>query len=207
MLTRRFLHLAQTSKVGLKASASVRFYSDDLDQSRRSGHTARDKSNSGPLDAASPEKGKKASQDGLTGNPEGVGFADQVGSQTSSKSSSGEGSNGHENITPPSFADAIKEKLGFGTTAGEAKQNRGGGKGVTGAGQPTFDSGKRTMHTSAVRMADKTQGQAPASSRQPRESTYGQQNEHLKHKESPSAPDSGKGNAAANPTLPSRLVR
>lgn len=199
MLTRRVLRLAQTS--------NVRFYSAALDQSRRAGHAAKDQSKSGPLDAANPEKGKKASRDGLTGNAEGVGFADQVGSQSASgKASTGEGTNGHENITPPSFADAIKQKLGFGTTAGEAKQNRGGGKGVTGTGQPAFDHGKRTMHSSAVRMKDKTQGQAPASSRQPKDSTHGEQNAHLKHKKSPGAPDSGKGNAGANPTLPSRQV-
>ena len=90
-----------------------------------------------PLDAASPESGKRAPHY-MKGNREGLGFAEQVGSQSATASNaddadgtlqkpeSGEGKGAQEGITPPAFADAVKKKLGFKTTAGEDKQNRGG---------------------------------------------------------------------------------
>ncbi|KAI0077297.1 hypothetical protein K474DRAFT_1661924 [Panus rudis PR-1116 ss-1] len=160
--------------------------------------------------AANSNSQQKAPHDGLSGNPEGVGFRDQVGSQSfsatrSSLSERHESVGGQENITPPSFVDAVKNKLGLKTTPGEDKQNRGGGEGVTGTGKPRFDSGKRTFMTSAVARfpADRTtEGTAPESSRMPKDSTIGDQNAHLKHKEG-NERDHGKGNAASNPTLPS----
>ena len=149
----------------------------------------------------------------ISGNPEGIGFAEQVGSQSASAharvlATSREAFSGQENITPPSLTDAVKNKLGLKTTAGEDKQNRGGGEGVTGSGKPRFDSGKRLMSTSAILSKDKTtKGQAPQASRQPKDKTNADQNEHITHRSS-SAKDGkrGKGNAAQNPTLPSHQV-
>lgn len=169
-----------------------------------------------PLDAAASHRGptRKPSRGNLSGNAEGVGFVDQVGSQSATADKRTpdrqEGFNGEENITPPSFIDAVKNKLGMKTTPEEDKQNRGGGEGVTGTGKPRFDA-KRTLWTSAVNgmpAADRsTSGQAPDNSREPKERTNAEQNPHLKHRSSASAPDdSGKGNAAAEPTLPSHKV-
>lgn len=221
MLSRRLLRLPHTPRVAARATA-VRFYNPDQkgdvhDQAQHAGFSAKDPRKSSPTDAANFEKGKKAPHD-LTGNKEGLGFAEQVGSQSATASSGqfgsrlrkpeiAEGYSGEENITPPSFTDAVKSKLGFKTTAGEDKQNRGGGVGVTGTGQVTVDRGKRTFHTSVASwMADGTKGQAPEASRQPKDSTYSEQNAHLKHKESSSEPDHGKGNAAEEPKLPSQHV-
>ncbi len=221
MLAHRLTRLTTRLVAVPRTSASVRFYNPDQkgdphDQSHQSGYAATDPKKASPADAASPAGGKQASRGGLSGNQEGVGFADQVGSQSSSdsdthantaqKPESSEGFGAEENITPPSFTDAVKNKLGFKTTAGEDKQNRGGGKGVTGTGNVTYDTAKRTMHTSAVhRMPAKTQGQAPEASRQPKDKTYSDQNAHLKHKKA-GAPDQGKGNAAKDPKLPSHEV-
>ncbi|EKM59994.1 uncharacterized protein PHACADRAFT_138385 [Phanerochaete carnosa HHB-10118-sp] len=223
MLSRRILYLPHTRRIAARATA-VRFYNPDqkgdtFDQAHHAGRDAKDPRKSSPLDAANVGKGKKAPHN-LTGNKEGLGFAEQVGSQSATgsneqifgntmrKPESVEGYSGQENITPPSFADAVKSKLGFKTTAGEDKQNRGGGVGVTGTGQATVDRGKRMFHTSAVSWApDETKGQAPEASRQPKDSTYSDQNAHLKHKGSPSESDHGKGNAAREPKLPSQHVR
>lgn len=170
----------------------------------------------------------KASHEGLSGNPEGVGFAEQVGgaSATDSHSASGgqnaaaaECMHGKQEATPPGFLDSMKSALAFETTSGEVKQNRGGGEGVTGTG--TFGGlkgeqrqQKRALHTSApTRMATggdrTTTGQAPESSRQPRDRTHSEQNEHLKHREETGSAhvSKGKGNAAENPSLPSHKVR
>ncbi|TCD60281.1 hypothetical protein EIP91_010433 [Steccherinum ochraceum] len=164
-----------------------------------------------PSDAASSHAASqhKAPHGDLSGNPEGVGFVEQVGSHSASaqKGSSSwgqEGFSGQENITPPSFVDAIKNKIGLKTTAGEDKQNRGGGEGVTGSGKPMFDTGKRLLWTSAVLQKDNTKGQAPKESRQPKDKTNADQNDHLQHRSSASkGGKQGKGNAAENPTLPS----
>lgn len=190
-----------------------------MDQSRQAGFAATNAANSAPTDAANRKEGKnaRAARGELLGNAENLGFADQVGSQTATamngwssgagEADSAEGTSGKDEITPPAFVDAVKKNLGFKTTAGEDKQNRGGGKGVTGTGTFAFDHGKRTFHTSAFFMADPaTRGQAPTGSRQPQDSTYGDQNAHLKHKSDPSKADSGKGNAAEEPSLPSQHV-
>jgi len=186
---------------------------DVQDQAARSGQSSANKS---PLDAASGAKGKKASQEGLSGNQEGVGFAEQVGGASSSgQRNAGEGAGGKEEATPPGFLDAVKSTLGFKTTSGEVKQNRDGGEGVTGTG--TFGGLKgeqkqnkhagRGFHTSArAAMATDTTttGQAPGASRQPKDRTYADQNEHLNHREADSSRESkGKGNAAEKPSLPS----
>lgn len=195
---------------------------DVHDQAARSGQASADKS---PLDAASAEKGKKASREDLRGNPEGVGFAEQVGSASATASggghNSGEGVKGREEATPPGFLDSVKSVLGFKTTSGEVKQNRGGGEGVTGTGtfaglkddQKQNKNAGRGFHTSArvAVPADRTTtGQAPDASRQPVGRTHGEQNEHLKHREENeadrAAKGQGPGNAADNPSLPSHEV-
>ncbi|KAJ3553900.1 hypothetical protein NM688_g3372 [Phlebia brevispora] len=214
MLSRRVVCLARIPRA-LRVTGA-RFYNSEQEgdvghQAHVSGFAAKDPKKATPYDAASPAKGKKASRDGLTGNKEDIGFAEQVGSQSASasksKSETAEGITGEDEITPPAFADAVKKKLGMKTTAGEAKQNRGGGKGVTGTGSLAFDRGKRTMYTCASWMDEAAaRRQAPEGSRKPQDSTLGEQNAHLKHKSSPSKPDSGKGNAAEEPTLPSQHV-
>ncbi|KAI0722520.1 hypothetical protein C8Q76DRAFT_596036, partial [Earliella scabrosa] len=167
-------------------------------------------------DAASRTPGQKADRSGLSGNQEGVGFAEQVGSAsgTASKNqlgpSPGEGKGGQEESTPPGFVASLKSKFGLGTSSGEVKQNRGGGIGVTGTGalplEKKPEDGRRPYHTSAVRAVDQTRGQAPEASRQPQDRTYGDQNAHLNHKSSKGSPDRGKGNAAEDPKLPSHQL-
>ena len=215
MLSRRLIRLAQAPRASVARVTAVRFYNPDQkgdvqDQASQAGYASKNPKYAAPVDAASPETGKKASHDHI-GNKEGVGFAEQVGSASTAfggqhQPESHEGRSGREDITPPSAADAIKSKLGFKTTSGEAKQNRGGGVGVTGTGNVTVDRGKRTFHSSATaRMPDQTKGQAPEASRQPKDNTRGDQNGHLKHKAASSQPDSGKGNAAEEPHLPSHV--
>lgn len=191
---------------------------DVHNQAARSGQqVASGKQSSGPHDAASRTGGQQADRSGLSGNQEGVGFADQVGSAsaTGNKGSTGalagEGKGGAEESTPPGLVASIKSKLGLGTTSGEVKQNRGGGVGVTGTGALPFEKkpgeGRKAYHTSAVRAAEPTVGQAPEASRQPKESTNADQNAHLKHKPAGSTKaDKGRGNAGENPTLPSHQV-
>ncbi|KAI8989855.1 hypothetical protein BD414DRAFT_485351 [Trametes punicea] len=191
--------------------------SDVHDQAARSGQrVAQGEQSAGPYDAASRTGGQKTDRSGLSGNKEGVGFAEQVGSATGTgnkgeaAASSGEGKGGEEESTPPGFVASLKSKLGLGTTSEEVKQNRGGGVGVTGTGALPFEKkpgeGRRPFHTSAVRPADPTVGQAPEASRQPKERTNAEQNPHLQHKPADTAnafPDQGKGNAGENPRLPS----
>lgn len=224
MLSRQFVSLSRTSYFNPAAVAlatNVRFKShaggllhksdqagDPLHQSlAQSKESKANPHKTTPSDAAASHArpAHQASRSDVSGNPENIGFADQVGSQSASAdrdatSSADEGKAGNENVTPPSFLDAVKNKLGMKTTAGEDKQNRGGGAGVTGTGR----SAERAFSTSAVSRADRTtQGQAPASSRAPQEPTHGEQNPHLKHKAA-SERDSGKGNAAEHPSLPSK---
>ncbi|OSC97976.1 hypothetical protein PYCCODRAFT_1480984 [Trametes coccinea BRFM310] len=190
---------------------------DVHDQAARSGQKVAQGSQSlGPYDAASRTGDQKTDRSGLSGNQEGVGFAEQVGSAsgTGSKSqpspSAGEGMGGQEESTPPGLFASIKSKIGLNTSSDEVKQNRGGGVGVTGTGALPFEKkpseGRRPFHTSASRAADPTTGQAPEASRQPKERTHAEQNPHLRHKSADGAkaqPDQGKGNAGENPTLPS----
>ncbi|CCL99485.1 uncharacterized protein FIBRA_01503 [Fibroporia radiculosa] len=181
---------------------------DVHDQAARSGQASKEKA---PLDAASPESGKKASRAGLSGNPEGVGFAEQVGSASSTANGgprASEGMTGSEESTPPGCLDSMKSKLGFQTTSGEVKQNRGRGEGVTGTGSFSGlkeNKGQRKFHTSAMTcMPERTKGQAPEASRQPKDRTYSDQNEHLEHRSDTDAGASKeKGNAAEEPSLPS----
>ncbi|KAI0774707.1 hypothetical protein BD413DRAFT_603329 [Trametes elegans] len=189
---------------------------DTHDQAARSGQQVREGARpSGPYDAASRTGDQKTDRSGLSGNQEGVGFAEQVGSASSSGkergpgASPGEGKGGEEESTPPGLFASVKSALGLETSSGEVKQNRGGGVGVTGTGALPFEKkpgeGRRPFHTSAIRTAEPTVGQAPEASRQPKEQTNAEQNPHLKHKhaDASASPDKGKGNAGPNPTLPS----
>lgn len=125
------------------------------------------------------------------------------------------GMHGTEDATPPGFFNAVKSALAFEMTSGELKQNRGGGEGVTGAGTVGALKGeqkqhKRAFYTSAPTGGDRTTtGQAPDASRHPRDHTYSEQNEHLKHHDETDTAyaSQGKGNAAENPSLPSHKVR
>ncbi|OBZ70355.1 hypothetical protein A0H81_09821 [Grifola frondosa] len=113
---------------GSSSNASHNSPRDPHGQFTRSGQQSGDKT---PLDAALSHPGKKAARDELSGNPEGVGFAEQVGSQsaTANKQTSDqvEGVGENKESTAPGFMDAIKSKLGLGAPSGEAKQNRRGG--------------------------------------------------------------------------------
>ncbi|KAI0691377.1 hypothetical protein BC835DRAFT_1212244, partial [Cytidiella melzeri] len=164
---------------------------DTLDQSRQSGYLASKLQRSSPAAVANSEGGKKATRGSLSGNQEGVGFADQVGSQSASGSGdhAKPGSSGEENITPPSFADAVKSKLGK----------------IEGAGNVRYDSAKRTMRTSAMFVyAGEHEGVRllkAASNRRIRPTRT------RTHKSRASAHDLGKGNAAKDPKFPSHEVR
>ena len=219
MLSQCIARLTRTPRT-IRAATAVRYYNpnhkgDPLYQSHKSGLDARHSEDTAPIDAANRGVGKQADHPDLSGNAENIGFADQVGSQSrlnffnhTGKQKGGEGVSGEEEITPPAFGDVLKKKLGLGTTAAEDKQNRGGGKGVTGTGQVTFDRDqKRGFHSIAPQLHAHTRGQAPEGSRQPSEKTHLEQNPHLKHKKDVKTSDSGKGNAAENPHLPSQHVR
>ncbi|KAI0650882.1 hypothetical protein C8Q79DRAFT_900710 [Trametes meyenii] len=166
--------------------------SDVHDQAARGGQKVRrgDQS-SGPYDAASRTGGQKTDRSGLSGNQEGVGFAEQVGSASSAgkrdasaSESADEGKGGQEEAAPPGFVASVKSALGLETSAEEVNQNG-------------------AFHSSAVRGAECTVGQAPEASRQPKELTNAEQNEHLVHKTAVASKDKGKGNAGENPKLPS----
>lgn len=191
-------HLSQ----GNVSKAKHHHPGDVHDQAARAGQESADKS---PYDAASGHKGKQAQRRGLSGNPEGVGFAEQVGSASASEEKHPEeGKGATEDSTPPGVVGALKSKLGLGTSTEEVKQNRGGGGGVTGTGSfGKQDGGRRQMHVSAVAWADQTKGQAPAASREPKDCTYSEQNEHLHHRRDTESASEGKGNAAQQPSLPS----
>ncbi|KAI0940217.1 hypothetical protein AcV5_001387 [Taiwanofungus camphoratus] len=180
---------------GTVAQHGHRHPRDPQDQAARAAQAIR-ANGSAPLDAASAQPGKHAPRDDVSGNPEGVGFAEQVGGQ----SARGRGGTmgGTEESTPPSFLSALKSKLGFSTSSAQAK---------IGTGAMSVQ-GRRELHSSAVRGAQPTRGQAPAASRQPKDRTNAEQNPHLKHKPSGTSagPDKGKGNAGEELRLPSHKL-
>ncbi|OJT15481.1 hypothetical protein TRAPUB_7352 [Trametes pubescens] len=173
---------------GTASQAGNRHSQDPHNQAARGGQrVASGEQSSGPHDAASRTVNESADRSGLSGNQEGVGFADQVGSASSTANkgtASGEGKGREEEATPEGLAATIKSKLGLGSSSGGAKQTR-------------------PFHTSVMRATASTVGQAPDASRVPKERTNGDQNPHLKHKSTQASPDKGKGNAGENPTLPS----
>ncbi|EPQ58865.1 hypothetical protein GLOTRDRAFT_125184 [Gloeophyllum trabeum ATCC 11539] len=146
-----------------------------------------------------PHKGEFA------GNQEGVGMQEQIGGKSAQGAGApGEGKGGQEEASPPGWFAAAKSKLGLGTSAGEVKQNRGGGEGVTGTGTGQRQVGPRGLHTSAVSLTQGTRKAEPDGSRQPKdEHVAGEQSPHLTHKKA-GANDHGRGNAAAEPALPSK---
>ncbi|KIJ69677.1 hypothetical protein HYDPIDRAFT_22853 [Hydnomerulius pinastri MD-312] len=173
---------------------------DPHSQSARSGLEGKE---STPFDAAASRQGAKAPS-GASGNREGVGFAEQVGSASATAGGEfGESTvkGAEEEAQAPGMFSSMKQALGLGTTGDDVKQNKGGGEGVTGTGTNPLKS--RGFHTSVAFSADKTAGQAHEASRQPKEETYEDQNEHLKHKKNAGEKDGGKGNAAEDPVLPS----
>ncbi|KZP03964.1 hypothetical protein FIBSPDRAFT_768156 [Athelia psychrophila] len=178
---------------------------DPQSQSARAGLEA---SSGSGMDAASPGSATKALRSGSgKGNREGVGMAEQVGGASGGSASGGAGGGkgGEEEATAPGILAAVKNALGLGTSAGEVKQNRGGGRGVTGTGTMPF--GKRKIHSSAVAgyPGDKTavKGEAGYGARAPKNGTLADQNDHLQHQEKGET-DGGAGNAAPDPVLPSK---
>ncbi|KAI5982181.1 hypothetical protein EDD15DRAFT_167016 [Pisolithus albus] len=220
------------------------------------------------LDAAASatEGGLKAPASGLSGNKEGVGFVEQVGSASGTEASRSmrarnQGQSevkGEEEAKPPGIFAALKQVLGLGTSVEDVKQNRGSGEGVTGTGTGVgMDTGTKAkmvgtatktggagsagdwsnqrtpgshksyyscatlgsvdLASSSVTSASGSSSTAapekesrapfqspyPDSSRKPKERTHGDQNEHLRHKKSSRDRDSGSGNAAEEPFLPS----
>ncbi|KAI0043487.1 hypothetical protein FA95DRAFT_1563230 [Auriscalpium vulgare] len=108
----------------------------------RAGAQARDSEH--PYDSASGgvAKAPRGAQEG--GNPERVGFADQVGGQSAhadrlERGGEAGGTKGAEQeAAAPGLFSRVKQVLGMGTSSGDVKQNRGAGGGVTGTG--TFRS-------------------------------------------------------------------
>ncbi|KAI5454446.1 hypothetical protein NCC49_004498 [Naganishia albida] len=106
---------------------------------------------------------------------------------------------GKEEAAAPKVMAGVKQVLGLGTNKQEHQESKTG-PGVS-----------RQMHTSARWMAGGEEGKAFSGSKSegshksatPDQRLEGDQNEHLKHK-SAGAPDSGKGNAADTPHLPSK---
>jgi len=161
-------------------------------------------SNSQGPDAASrsgraqqaPDKGKSS------GNPEGVGMQEQIGGK--SAAGSGGTKDGEEEASPPGFFAALKSKVGLSTSSGEVKQNRSHGEGVTGSGTGPRQVGRRGLHISAVRLSPEISKAEPEGSRTPKDPhVAGEQSAHLTHKKAGES-DHGRGNAAPDPSLPSR---
>ena len=130
-------------------------------QDASAGFAANDPANEHPYDSASPhgvDKPPRAADE--SGNPERIGFADQVGGQSAyatklAKGGSGVGAGSAagageelweeveddrsaEEAASPGMYGTVKQALGMETSADDVKQNRGGGGGVTGTG--TFTS-------------------------------------------------------------------
>lgn len=116
------------------------------------------------MDVASDSAQSKARSPSNGGNPEQIGFVEQVGGASSSSNkfdngesqgggdsrSEGRTAHGDEEAQAPGLLSSLKQAIGLNTNSGDVKQNRGGGSGVTGTG--TFgDSGrKQGLHTSAT---------------------------------------------------------
>jgi len=163
----------------VRSAKNAKEHSEDVDGSAQ------------PLDAARQGQGKSGNAlDGggksKAGGGETAGkgpFMDQVGGQEGSNPESDVTVGKKEDVAGESWTDAAKKTLQ--------------GKNPT-----------RFFHTSAIRRnptgASEPSSDAGPASRSPSNTDVeGDQNPHLKHK-SPSAPDTGKGNAAADPHLPSK---
>ncbi|WVQ72957.1 hypothetical protein IAR50_002519 [Cryptococcus sp. DSM 104548] len=145
-----------------------------------------------PFDAArqggsgGEAKGSKSQETSGVGKGQSGAFKDQVGGQEGS--GSGVSYGGQEPAAENTTTQGLK--------------NTNQGQGFEGL-RKLREEGKN-FHTSARsnRPAETTSPEAPGS-RAPKESTPGDQNDHLKHSSS-SASDKGKGNAAEEPHLPSQ---
>jgi hypothetical protein len=127
---------------------------------------------------------KGASRSG-SGNPEGVGMKDQVGSASTSDRGDATGTKvGEEAASAPGYIGKAKQALGIEKDRDVKRDDR------------------RAYHTSAVLRAGVRRAD-PATSRVPHDDTVGTQNEHLRYKKG-DKPDTGKGNAGAEPALPSQ---
>ncbi|KAF7976006.1 hypothetical protein HWV62_8008 [Athelia sp. TMB] len=215
-LARRALHTSPHPRAGKDpqlsqghaTSPSQSAQRDPHSQSARAGleSSTSPEEGQGGMDAAAPGGAQKAR--GGRGNPEGMGMAEQVGGAAGEKS--GE-MGGEKEATSPGLFGAVKQALGLGTSAGEVKQNRGGGGGVAGTGTAPVD--KRSLHTSATARRRRFQSSLPSlasggtaaedAMRAPKDDTLADQNDHLQHKEE-GEPDGGAGNAADDPVLPSK---
>ncbi|KIM78289.1 hypothetical protein PILCRDRAFT_824502 [Piloderma croceum F 1598] len=161
---------------------------------------------SSQMDAASRNSVPKAPGAGK-GNPEQVGFVDQVGSASASGNPNtgarGSKKNGSEEAASPGFFNTLKKMLGFKTSYKEVKP---GGTGVTRTASTPPDS---TRYVGRRRENGKEKGthtadMATDTSRMlKKKPLLGDQNEHLTHKKEGNR-DSGKGNAAEEPVLPSQ---
>lgn len=136
----------------------------------------------------------------VSGNPEGAGFAEQVGSQSFSTKKGERGQHRftgkqEDTISLGKFS-MIKKNLGLGTTTR-----------VMGIGSFRPEE-YWLLHTSIiVHVADPVESQAPQGNRQPEDSMYGDQSAHLRHKSYAKKAGAGKGNAAASLKRPSYQVR
>lgn len=158
-------------------------HKDPMGQSAKSGQEAARDKDAHHVDSATHAQ-KHADRDGLSGNKEKIGLADQVGSPDAGKSP-GEGNGGEE---PSTAWGSIKSKLGLGDT-------------------------KRGYHTSAASMApagasikekaSDASREASKQTNQVQEKTHGEQTEHLKHKQPGGPEDPKAGNSADQPELPS----
>jgi hypothetical protein len=75
-----------------------------------------------PVDAASSNRQSQTHRGDVSGNKEGVGFAEQVGS--ASTAGSGSSHKGGEEASAPGVWGSIKQGLGLGTGSGDVKQNQ-----------------------------------------------------------------------------------
>ncbi|WWD15597.1 hypothetical protein CI109_100019 [Kwoniella shandongensis] len=169
-------------------TASVRAAQD---AKAKSGDNATNSGEAEPFDAArqgsadGSSKSSKAAKetehaDGSKSQASGA-MKDQIGGQD--EDGPGVTFGGKEEAAGASYTDMAKQALGFDKV--KKLHNEG-----------------RDFHTSA--RAFRPASNNPEGSRQPKETNLpGDQNEHLKHS-SPSTPDSGKGNAADTPHLPSK---
>ncbi|KAH7887243.1 hypothetical protein F5I97DRAFT_803138 [Phlebopus sp. FC_14] len=135
---------------------------DPQSQAARGGFNARenDAHTTTPLDAATRRHRVEDSNASL-GNPERVGFMEQVGSASatalgdSPEAEARKG--GEEEARAPGMFGSVKQALGVGTKGGDVKQNEGGGRGVAGTG--TNSETSRRFHTSIA--LDRTAGRRP----------------------------------------------
>ncbi|ODN82476.1 hypothetical protein L198_07698 [Cryptococcus wingfieldii CBS 7118] len=179
------------------------------------GHTSTKDADDPQADSAHAAHAEKQSSNG-SGEEEPFDAARQGGSGGEAKGSKTQATSGVDKGQSGAFKDQVGGQEGsdkgveFGgqepaaeNTATQGLKNTNQGQGFEGL-RKLREEGKN-FHTSARAhgpAAEPTSPDAPGS-RAPKESTPGDQNDHLKHSSS-STPDKGKGNAADDPHLPSQ---